>query len=79
MAKRLEDILRSNEWRKARLVGARPLGNRLGNASLTEPAGLRSSTSADQTGRVKNHCVRHAWSIGERELRGLTDRCALPW
>ena len=59
--------------------GARPLGNTLGNASLTEPAGLRSSTLANQTGRVKNPCVRHAWSIGERELMGLTDRGALPW
>jgi hypothetical protein len=46
----------------------------LGNASLTEPAGLRSLTLANQTGRVKNPCVRHAWSIGERELKGVPDR-----
>jgi hypothetical protein len=74
MAQRLEHILRSKEQRKARLDGARPLGNPLGNASLTEPAGLRSLTLANQTGRVKNPCVRHAWSIGERELKDVPDR-----
>jgi hypothetical protein len=46
----------------------------LGNASLTEPAGLRPSTLANQTGRVKNPWVRDAWSIGERELKGVPDR-----
>jgi hypothetical protein len=29
---------------------------------------------ANQTGRVKNPCVRHAWSIGERELKDVPDR-----
>jgi hypothetical protein len=47
---------------------------RWATASLTEPAGLRSSTSADQTGRVKNPCVLRAWSIGVRELKGVPDR-----
>jgi hypothetical protein len=50
------------------------MGNTLGNASLTEPAGLRSSTLANQTDRVKNRCVRPAWSIGEHELKGVPDR-----
>jgi hypothetical protein len=49
----------------------------LGNASLTEPAGLRSLTLANQTGRVKNPCVRHAWSIGEHELKGVPGRWRL--
>ena len=70
MAERLEHILRSKERRKARLDGARPLGN----ASLTEPPGLRSLTLANQTGRVKTPCVPHAWSIGEREVKGVPDR-----
>ena len=74
MAERLEHILRSKERRKARLDGARPLGNPLGNASLTEPPGLRSLTLANQTGRVKTPCVPHAWSIGEREVKGVPDR-----
>jgi len=42
-----------------------------------EPADLRSSTLANQTGRVKNPCVRHEWSIGERELKGVPDRWCL--
>lgn len=42
--------------------------------SLIEPAGLRSSTLANQTDRVKNRCVRPAWSIGEHELKGVPDR-----
>jgi hypothetical protein len=42
--------------------------------SLIEPAGLRSSTLANQTGRVKNPGVRPAWSIGEHELKGVPDR-----
>ncbi len=46
---------------------------------FAQPAGLRSLTLANQTGRVKNPCVRHAWSIGERELKGVPDRGALPW
>ena len=32
--------------------------NTLGNASLNEPADLRSFTLANQTGRVENPCVR---------------------
>jgi hypothetical protein len=40
---------------------------------LTEPA-LQSSTLANQTGRVKNPCVRQPRSIGERELKGVPDR-----
>jgi hypothetical protein len=53
------------------------LGTTLGNASLTEPAGLRSLTLANQTGQVKNPCARHAWSIGERELKDVPDRWRL--
>ena len=56
---------------------ARRLGNTLGDTSLTEPAGLRSSTLANETGRVKNPCVRHVWSNGERELEGVPDRWRL--
>jgi hypothetical protein len=50
------------------------MGNTSGNASLIEPANLRSSTLANQTDRVKNRCVRHPWSIGERELKGVPDQ-----
>jgi hypothetical protein len=55
------------------LDGARRPGNKLGNASLTERAGLPSLTLANQTGRVKNPCVRHASSIGEHEPKDVPD------
>jgi len=45
-----------------------------GQRSLNEPADLRSFTLANQTGRVENPCVRHAWIIGERNLKGVPDR-----
>jgi hypothetical protein len=39
---------------------------------LAEPVGLRSSTVANETDRMKKRCVRPAWGIRERDpLAGI--------
>jgi len=49
-------------------------GHQFGQRLAHQPAGLRSSTLANQTGRVKDPCVRLAWCIGEHVLGGVPDR-----
>jgi hypothetical protein len=74
MAKRLEDILALQGVTQGTTRWSPATRQQIGQRSLTEPARLRSSTLANETGPVKNRCVRHAWSIGERELKGVPDR-----
>lgn len=52
-------------------------GQQVGERSAQQPPGLRCLTLANQTDRVKSPCVRHAWSIGEHELKGVPDRWRL--